>query len=215
MFGFLCGIKFFALNIFVKNTYNQVYVWCCKYAKTWWRHQIEAFSVLLTICAGNSHDDVIKWKHFPHNWPFVRGIHLSPVNSPHKGHWHGALMFSLICVLNKQSKHRWFSRHRAHYDVIVMSILPHMFCSKWLLTHWGRVMRICVSKLASVGSGNGLSPGRRQAIIWTNAVIWLIGPLGTSFSEILIEIYTFSFKKIHLKVSSGKWRPSCLGLSVL
>ena len=51
---------------------------------------------------------------------------------------------------------------------------------------------------------NGLSPGRRQAIIWTNAVILLIGPLATNFSEILIEIYTFSFKKPHLKTSSRK-----------
>ena len=62
---------------------------------------------------------------------------------------------------------------------------------------------------------NGLSPERRQAIIWTNAGILLIGPLGTNFSEILIEIYTFSFKKRHLKMSSGKWRPFCLGLNVL
>ena len=45
-----------------------------------------------------SHDDVIKWKHFPRYWPFVRGIHRSPVNSPHKGQWRGALMFSLICA---------------------------------------------------------------------------------------------------------------------
>ena len=44
------------------------------------------------------HDDVIKWKHFPRNWSFVRGIHRSPVNSPHKGQWRGDLMFSLICV---------------------------------------------------------------------------------------------------------------------
>ena len=43
-------------------------------------------------------DDVIKWKHFPRNWPFVRGIHRSPVNFPHKGQWRGAFMFSLICV---------------------------------------------------------------------------------------------------------------------
>ena len=60
-----------------------------------------------------------------------------------------------------------------------------------------------------------MSPGRRQAIIWTNARILLIGPLGTNFSQILIEIYTFSFKKMHLKMSSGKWRPFCLGLNVL
>ena len=45
-----------------------------------------------------THDDVIKWKHFPRYWPFVRGIHRSPVNSPHKGQWRGALMFSLICA---------------------------------------------------------------------------------------------------------------------
>ena len=51
---------------------------------------------------GCFHDDVMKWKHFPRNWPFVRGIHRSTVNSPHKGQWRGALMFSLIGALNKQ-----------------------------------------------------------------------------------------------------------------
>ena len=59
--------------------------------------------------------------------------------------------------------------------------------SKELLTHWGRVTHICVNKLTIIGSDNGLSPGRRQAIIWTNAGILLIGPLGTN-NEILIEI---------------------------
>ena len=58
---------------------------------------------------------------------------------------------------------------------------------------------ICVSKLAIIGSDNGLSPGRRQAIIWANAAILLIGSLGTNFSEILSEIHTYSFKKMHLK----------------
>ena len=83
------------------------------------------------------------------------------------------------------------------------------------LTHWGRVTHICVDKLTIIGSDNGLSPGRRQAIIWTNAGILLIGPLGTNFSENLIGIQTFSFKKMRLKVSSAKWRPFCLGLDVL
>ena len=83
------------------------------------------------------------------------------------------------------------------------------------LTHWGRVTHICVSKLTIFGSDNGLSPRRRQAIIWTNAGILSTGPLGTKVSEILIEIFTFSFKKMHLKMPSGKWRPSCLGLNVL
>ena len=68
------------------------------------------------------------------------------------------------------------------------------------LTHRGRVTHICVRKLTIIGSDNGLSPGRRQAIIWTNAGISLIGSLGANFSEILIEIQTFSFKKTCLKM---------------
>ena len=83
------------------------------------------------------------------------------------------------------------------------------------LTHWGRLTHICVGNLTIIGSDNGLSPGRRQAIIWTNAWILLIGPLGTNFSEILIGIQTFSFKKMHLKMSSAKWRLFRLGLNVL
>ena len=74
---------------------------------------------------------------------------------------------------------------------------------------------ICVGKLTIIGSDNRLSPGRRQAIIRTNAGILLIGTLGTNLSEILSEIHTFSFKKMHLKMSSGKYRPFCLGLNVI
>ena len=91
-------------------------------------------------------------------------------------------------------------------------MLSRCVCS---LTHWGRATHICVDKLTIISSDNGLSPGRRQAIIWTNAGILLIGSSGTNFSEILIEILTFSFKKMRLKVSSAKWRPFCLGLNVL
>ena len=83
------------------------------------------------------------------------------------------------------------------------------------LTHWGRVTHICVGELTIIGSDNGLSPQRRQAIIWTNDGILLIGPLGTNFSEILFRIQTFSFNKMHLKMASAKWRPFCLGLNVL
>ena len=75
------------------------------------------------------------------------------------------------------------------------------------LTHWS------VSKLTIIGSDNGLSPGRHQAIIWANAGILLIRPLGANFSEILFEILTLSFKKMQFKVSSAKWRPFCLGLN--
>ena len=83
------------------------------------------------------------------------------------------------------------------------------------LTHWGWVMHICIGKLTNIGSDNGLLPGRRQAIIWTNAGILLIGPLGTNFSELLIVIHTFSFNEMDLKMSSAKWRPFCLSLNVL
>ena len=70
------------------------------------------------------HDDVIKWKHFPRHWPFVRWIHRWPVNSPHKGQWRGALMLSLICAsINGWVNNREacdLRRYRAHYDVIVV-----------------------------------------------------------------------------------------------
>ena len=79
----------------------------------------------MSINSTEGHDDVIKWKHFPRYWPFVWGIHRSPVNSLHKGQWRGALMFSLICVWTNG----WVNnrdagdlrRYRAHCDVIVMS----------------------------------------------------------------------------------------------
>ena len=74
---------------------------------------------------------------------------------------------------------------------------------------------ICVSNLNTIGSDNGLSPGQRQAIIRTNAEILFIRTLGINFNEILIEIHTFSFKKIILKKSSGNSWPFCLGLNAL
>ena len=78
------------------------------------------------------HDDVIKWKPFSRYWPFVRGIHRSPVNSPHKGQWRGALMFSLICVwINGWVNNREvgdLGRYRAHYDVIIMCAHCTLLC---------------------------------------------------------------------------------------
>ena len=75
-------------------------------------------------------------------------------------------------------------------------------------------MHICVSKLTIIGSDNGLSPDWRQSSISTDPGILLIGPLGTIFTGILIEMHILSFQKIHLKMSSGKWRPFCLGINV-
>ena len=82
-------------------------------------------------------------------------------------------------------------------------------------THWGHVTHICISKITIIGSDNGLSCGLCQAIIWTNAGIFLFGHIGRNFNEILIEIYTFPFKKRHFKMSSGIWQPFCLSLNVL
>ena len=85
---------------------------------------------------------------------------------------------------------------------------------QWL-SHWGRVMHICISKLTVIGSDNGLSPGWHQAIIWTNAAILLSGPLGTNLNVISREIHIFSFKKMILKMLSAKWLSFCFCLNVL
>ena len=95
------------------------------------------------------HDDVIKWKHFPRYWPFVRGIHRSPVNSLHKGQWRGALMLSLICVwINGWVNNREagnLRRYRAHYDVTVMLyifLMTHTcvaLCHLLFLTRMGEI----------------------------------------------------------------------------
>ena len=111
------------------------------------------------------------------------------------------MTFSLLDVRFSNSFLSWFK-----YIVFAYSIV---------LTHRGRVTHICVGNLTIIGSDNGLSPGRRQAIIWTNARILLTEPLGTIFSEILIAIQAFSFKKMHFKMLSAKWRPFCLCLNVL
>ena len=90
---------------------------------------LQNFAALYTLLTthtyeNDEHDDVIKWKHFPRYWPFVRGIHQSPVNSPHKGQWRGALLFSLICVwTNSWVNYRDagdLRRHYVSYDVFVM-----------------------------------------------------------------------------------------------
>ena len=76
-----------------------------QHARLWYRHERLGTDLMFLLVI---HDDVIKWKHFPCYWPFVWGIHRSPVNSPHKGQWCRALMFTLICALNKWlSKQSW------------------------------------------------------------------------------------------------------------
>ena len=93
-------------------------------------HQFVLICDQVSVCCF-FHDNVIKWKYFPRYWPFVRGIHRSPVNSPHKGQWRGALMFSLICVwINSQVNNREagdLRRYRAHYYAILMFISLKLF----------------------------------------------------------------------------------------
>ena len=101
----------------------------------------------------------------------------------------------------------------------------HQYPQCWLnihwigLTHWDRVMQTCVGILTNIGSDNGLSPGRRQAIIWSrdisNTGILLMGLIGTNLSETWIQIQIFSLKKIRLTMSSVKYQPFCVSLNVL
>ena len=112
------------------------------------------------------HDDVIKWKHFPRYWPFVRGIHRSPVNSPHKGQWRGALMFSLNCA----RINGWVNncaagdlrRNHAHYDVTVMDVrsLTVRYCGNCARNRIFQIWRAVPIwyEEVSVGGGSAFSP---------------------------------------------------------
>ena len=88
-----------------------------------------------------SHDDVIKWKHFPYYWPFVRGIHRSPVDSPLKCQWCRALMYSLIRARRKGWANNWdagdLKCHRPHYDIIVMKCTKFRFTCTIHPSWWG------------------------------------------------------------------------------
>ena len=131
-------VRYTSLTVCVKWSLSSASA--CMQFMAWWRHQMETFSV------------------FPRN--FVRGIHWSPVNSPHKGQWRGALMLSLICSVNKRlNKQSWgwcLRRHGAHYDVIVLgpcviscpiSLLLHFVVvintKVWLISHSCKETLLC------------------------------------------------------------------------
>ena len=116
------------------------------------------------------------------------------LRSPNNYHTHGVCIWDPSlppCPCRRGTQQPKFNGHSSCR--CVNSLTPGWF--EWNL------------KLTIIGSDNGLSPGRRKAIIWTNAGILLIQPLGTNFSEISIKIHIFSFKKMHLKMLSGKWQP--------
>ena len=105
-----------------KSSLVQIIAWY------WTRHYLNQWWPTSPMQNYIMHDDVIKWKHFPRYWPFVRGIYRSPVNYPHKGQWRRALMFSFICVwINGWVNNREagdLRRHRAHLHIIVMINKP-------------------------------------------------------------------------------------------
>ena len=119
-------------------------------------------------------------------------------------------IYIYICTETEMLSFWWNFHHWLHWKLSFwqLSVQPVMKISSKR-----RHFRFSVCQ--QTGSDNGLPPDWRQAIIWKNAGILLIGPLETNFSEIVIKIHTLSFKKMHLKMSSGKWRPFCLGLNVL
>ena len=124
------------------------------------------------------------------------------------------LLFANPHLKNIPKKISWYVCYRNRKYRYTCLWFTECNTSMWL-NHWGRETHICVSKLTIIGSNNGLSPGRRQAIILTNDGILLIKTSGTNFNEILIEIHISSLKKRHLKISSVKCRSCCLGLNVL
>ena len=151
-----------------------MFTWMLKISTPKFVFDIHTFEITTT---SPEHDDVIKWKHFPHYWPFVRGIHRSPVNSLHKGRWCRALMFSLICTwINGCSINREASDLRcncAHYDVTVMSLILGHHCFKWWIG-----AQTC------------------EAIIGIKVESWsLTRPHWTIFNKNSLNIQMFSFKE--------------------
>ena len=128
---------------------------------TWeWLHCLPQWhwgNRMITSILLGLYDGVIKWKHFSRYWPFVWGIHGSPLNSPYKGQWRGALMFSLICAwINAWINNREagdLRRYRARYDVIVMIRLPQcQWCNPHIsslrtddLTKTKHTKTVCIS----------------------------------------------------------------------
>ena len=125
----ICKGKPPATNGFFSKRASHVLISWTSYSKNIWD--------AMTLMWWCHHDDVMKWKHFLRYWPFVRGIHWSPVNSPHKGRWRGALMFSLIRawingrVNNGEAGD--LRHHHAHYGVTVM-IMMSMWKVPWCAT---------------------------------------------------------------------------------
>ena len=142
-----------------------------------------SFHDVVTFTCG--HDDVIKWKLFPRYWYFVRGIHRSPVNSPHKGRWRGTLMFSLICVwtngwVNNRDAGD-LKRHRVHYDVTVMGAV--IYLSQIHPGGWRSMGHVCEHLLINYRFIN-CGPNNKEFFFSNSCiVILLIHNKGVSFDH--------------------------------
>ena len=152
----------------------------------------ETFFALLALCAGNSQVT----GEFPSQRPVKRRFDV----------------FFYLCLNKRFSKQAWGCWFETPSRWLWRLCNANGEQWVWRHTHWGQVTHICVSKLTIIDSDNCMSPGRPLAIIWTTEILSIV-PLGTNFSESAIR--TFPFKKMHLNMSSGKWRPFGLGLSVL
>ena len=127
------------------------------------------------------------------------------------------ILYSLLCVYRCIYPNQGYWRVSVHIRNKcgdgIYTVFRVVVSNNISLTHRGRAMHICFSKII-IGSDDGLSPGRRQAIIWTSAGILLIGPIGTKFRAIEIEIHILSFKKMYLnvvgKIAAILSRPQCV-----
>ena len=129
---------------------------------------------MLTPSGLNTHIFVSESVH--HYFTYWLGIYSAP------SHYRNRCWIIINCT--QKNKRQW----QFHQDAIICFTI-------YTLIHLSRVKHICVGNLTIIGSDNGLSPDRRQAITWTSVGLLLIAPLGTNFSEIVIKIHTFSFKK--------------------
>ena len=173
------------------------------------------------------HDDAIKRKHFPCYCPFVRGIHRSPVYSPHKGQWRGAMMFSLICVWingcvnNREAGN--LRRYRAHYNVTVMSsvdpgrhVWVHSLRHVVLFLRNGAEVNVAGPRRVKIVSDNGLTPLDKTiflancGIMNTFKFLWLNLNFKKMEPAILHTKAVISTKRVNISEGREMWRESSL-----
>ena len=144
-------IKIMHVECYLENAIHVVPNSCVNYWSIWGiTNTLRAIYHYTTCLLVATHDNVIKWKHLPRCCPFVQGIHRSPVNAPHKGHWRGAFMFSVIYAWTQSWVNNRgagdFRRNRAHYDTAVLPIIwlhdPSTSCGHT------RIMNIACGMLA-------------------------------------------------------------------